>query len=1505
MSEEKKAYGMNTLTEIEGARQALLKDYCDGTRPFEMSRLRQDLRLEVDIQNNYRGREVFELLQNADDANSTWAGVSVDGDDVIVCNGGEPFSVSGFMSIMMPYSSSKYGKAGEGKIGHKGLGFRSVLNWTDAVDIQSGGVQVSFSRDYAGRLWNDEVKDRIGEPLSTLLTDYANNVCKRDVPIPVLSIPSKLEKIVDGHTRITLSIKQELNSEIVGQIRGLDAHLLLFLRHLKEINLPDRKLTISREEVESGYLLVVIEDCPSNGSSKKEHWLVHAKQGSDAFGAYELAIAYPMLGTEYKGGAVYSFFPTQIMLDLPCIVNGTFELDSSRNNITTPMPQNSFMMDKIAVAMGELSEYLVSHQQYRKDVWDAFRLLDMKDTTVPALKDLYTGLKKQKQERSVFPVARREDVFKKWSEVCALSEDLASCLVDNGIEQEHSLSNHLAPRFSEFVTEETEIPVTSEMLENYAGQCADDELARLIHALFKSGYRSEEKLRILRGDKGSLLENNAHFADGARFDQLPSFVPINYVNKSLHSALLAYSDWYNYQENKNRNLRDSLKDFIDVSVADFHTVKASISRLSNLSKQQYSELIVSLFLTYKNRKKDPVEAFDPFFHLKLMAADGHYYEATTLVWEGDGHSDRWKPYFDNLWYDALQVSQKDELRDFFVGFLNVSNFIPKEYVFFGDDQDYLKQLMEQNRSLEFGRFCRDEEIKKKNLNWAFRILPEFFEDGPEPVSLFMKDVACRELLLMKQPIFYWQSKSRQMELPISYMSFQWKRNSDQYKELVLSELKDSWLIQQYGSLGVGGELECKKILLALGARNRYEDFSVKELYDQFRKIEEGSGPSGVMRKYQLIRRALDTKFKESPISVEERDKYLAGVSLFAVQNGRIVKCEYGKVDIYYWDNDCFPSNILSRLPKLYIGNRIGAESVSKVFGVKRAEEIEFIVKTSESNACKDLEEELKSYLTKRIPYLLAARCKNSIGDIDSYKHTLYDDVVFQIRTDVRIESMVLGSGEIPMFSMINGYREKAVFYLRCPARLSLSAVVQAALTQGVDFWENIAEAICIALDVRGDDSMSSFRNILKGTLEEIEILRRKEIPLDIWEQTLRSLSMSENELGFWQYVSSDLDWAKTLADPMTRADKIKDRFGYSGFSELYGNARMPELSEIRESETVYCFLKELAEKEPKLDVLHHLPWDSGDSSEGLSSYYLSILEGIRDDQHLAFSDNLYNSLINDPARQKDYLSLVDNYWNGDYMRTISEELKFTFSEDVEVLKSYQLKIGETFGFSWVEEGLSKAPMGVDFLSDYQALLQEYPFLETSYLPLATRSLLLFPNNYTEIEQRVRAFVQDEEKKDRAALENTVAVSIGSFHFFLPPESGRGNGTGAIVSERAQRRSGRRAEQMVTDYLEKELHEVKNLKAWHKDLNPTGNDAKHYDFTYEYKGKTRYLEVKSMSGSRIIMSKGEYKFAKEHPDSYDLAIVSGDQVTVWMHPFKDGLVGREISYEFYLTPIQSS
>ena len=128
-------------------------------------RLKEDVGQEAQIAQDYRGRLLYELLQNADDAmlavdpiEATVAFV-LDKNDLWVANSGRPLDEADIRGLCgISASSKRHSGNRRASIGHKGMGFKSVLEMTDAPEVYSTTISFRFGPAEAVRAVNDLVK---------------------------------------------------------------------------------------------------------------------------------------------------------------------------------------------------------------------------------------------------------------------------------------------------------------------------------------------------------------------------------------------------------------------------------------------------------------------------------------------------------------------------------------------------------------------------------------------------------------------------------------------------------------------------------------------------------------------------------------------------------------------------------------------------------------------------------------------------------------------------------------------------------------------------------------------------------------------------------------------------------------------------------------------------------------------------------------------------------------------------------------------------------------------------------------------------------------------------------------------------------------------------------------------------------------------------------------------------------------------------------------------------
>lgn len=204
-----------------------------------------DKKKENSLTKQYKGREIYELLQNIDDAadenKDCIASIEFDGEYLTVSNNGHPFTISTLQRLCQGGVSEKDNQY----IGCKGIGFRSVLNWSDDIEIYSGEgedyISVRFSREYAESQLHsllDGASENINKHLREQIVELESKGI--DSSYPIFRAPEPIEPIEkDFDTVIKLKIKDGIKNDIVNSLNDNDRYryILLFLPHLIKIKI--------------------------------------------------------------------------------------------------------------------------------------------------------------------------------------------------------------------------------------------------------------------------------------------------------------------------------------------------------------------------------------------------------------------------------------------------------------------------------------------------------------------------------------------------------------------------------------------------------------------------------------------------------------------------------------------------------------------------------------------------------------------------------------------------------------------------------------------------------------------------------------------------------------------------------------------------------------------------------------------------------------------------------------------------------------------------------------------------------------------------------------------------------------------------------------------------------------------------------------------------------------------------------------------------------------------
>ena len=245
-------YDCKAKSESQKYIETLCNEYiANHVREQERDELINENNIEKRDIKGYHGREILELLQNADDAYQK----SIDEGNVPDCdlevmiafknkvlsisNTGTFFDKNGIKAIVQGNNSPKSGKY----IGNKGTGFRSILNWADEIRIFSGEFNVKFSKEIANNIFE---KIKFQKQIQKQLLKYPK------LYIPILAVPQNIDFC---HKRDMTSIEVVVNPfkiqddfGVLKQIENIDLRILLFLPNVSRITIEtdDEKIIYER-----------------------------------------------------------------------------------------------------------------------------------------------------------------------------------------------------------------------------------------------------------------------------------------------------------------------------------------------------------------------------------------------------------------------------------------------------------------------------------------------------------------------------------------------------------------------------------------------------------------------------------------------------------------------------------------------------------------------------------------------------------------------------------------------------------------------------------------------------------------------------------------------------------------------------------------------------------------------------------------------------------------------------------------------------------------------------------------------------------------------------------------------------------------------------------------------------------------------------------------------------------------------------------------------------------
>ena len=1068
----------------------VLEEYCNSPS-LRKSRIRSDFKREIEIRNEYRGRELYELIQNADDEGASDLEIDLSDERVIVRNNGKKFTDDGVMAILRSNESKKDSIR---LIGQKGLGFRSVLNWAKEVEIQSDGYSFKFSETIAAEKW-DEIKKRFSSEKDE--ADDLESLARsknRNCPIPVLSIPQMKQIDQSDWTSVIISFKDESTKKsIETQIESLkQGCVLLFLR------------TLCRVKIGTEYLSRGEKNKDDVVSLNDRNWIVLTHEGRkdecDENTWYQVSVAYPEDGFIPENNCLYCFFPTWEPNPFSCVIHATLRLGQSRNSLNID-EMNEFLMERCAELMYELAGRLKSSGDLG---WKPLEVV-YADCAVTGKyqRSLKENLVQKLLDSELFPTVVGGFVTGK--EAHFISDELsnvvqgilggeASCFSNMLIAppREHYLEGIKEKKEWEY--EEKEFVDQLNRLSDYMSRrdLPMDERARLIKAVVdgKPGGFGSEKPFLFIDENGQIIKDNGYLIASTNVPSIPPCVQMSLINNELYAALV---DRFSIRSSANKDnperlLCAQLENHFSVAYADKNVVVNRIVPNSRkLEPNEIKERVKALFDCLQGEGISLNENTAVF----LLNEEGTPVESPLLVLHGNDIEDKWRLMPLQKWGFGEGVDK--EKVDAFWRSLRVSDNVPMNRVNVVSDDGYLQVIGLTGSS-------GDKNPKNyKNKNQYDLILDEeFVNNYIEKNSLF--SFIC--LLLQNERLFDSVLNPQQLKCTYygestpsfypSYFAYRLERMEvikKQFQGYVCSEqqllINDNipdydTAMNAYPYLEKKGEEGYRTFLVRLGAASSLQNLTKKQLYDILKKVSEDErfkDGVGIAQVYEKIKQALSKKEDVTPPS---------DLKLFAKtadgKNARFYKYN----EVYYWDNDRLPQWMVKDFPKLVIHGRAGVKVVHDVFGVNMISDFShsIAIKDSDSIRFDDFEKQLLHYLAERKTFLDGLRNRSVSKPGNDLSGILNNDRIRCYRKCVctyeKCDCYDLRENEI--VTTVDGKNDTQIYHIMHSKDESIAAAFR-----NPAFCATILEVLAMhyELNVDSSDILSQIRNVLIYSMEEI------------------------------------------------------------------------------------------------------------------------------------------------------------------------------------------------------------------------------------------------------------------------------------------------------------------------------------------------------------------------------------------------------------------------------------
>ncbi|SFH09791.1 protein of unknown function [Algoriphagus hitonicola] len=1472
------------MMSFENQVRALIED----TRKFcknHSDRMVSEYKKEKSTAKEYKGREILELIQNADDAKSDSILLSLDTkrNTLTIANQGDPFTIQGVRSLMIPNLSPKIKKS---YIGNKGLGFRAILNWAVNINVKCNGVALEFSEEIVKEEFKTIFEDKTRE---RILQEWEFK--KKVIPIPILAIPKvdkESETNNDWTTKIEIKFDPSIINQIEKQIKELRDEVLLFLNNINSIRIKGAtEKMIQREPIGNGFRIAEKKwkiyseenELPKKYQDKDQQEKEH----------YSLKLALQDDLTD-NVNVLFNYLPTKVNVDFPMVIHGTFELDDSRNQLIES-DKNEFVLDKLIDLIIATAKKIKETGRIEA-TWNPLRLLIYKNTN-KVLEDLsfYNKIEDKKDNLEIYPCL--DDQYRLKKDVYFYSNAFSEFIIAS--KQTRLFPEILKPipkgiPTDDIIFSQYQDSVFAEKIDALSRELKTiEQRAELIYLLSSDSIfaRENRKYALLTNQKNKLISKDTvvytpKTKDEAKFP-LPDFIKLDFINNSLYEKLLEKFELES-SHGQARELQRKIRSIINIQSYEPVPVlekiitgtRGEIKKYPKRKQEFVISMIQSLFHIRKNNldektklpenvKVDIINKNGALANIKLCYLSKDYPSGELT-----------EDIFDNIYKRSefianrkkfkLQDEDPQEVEDFFI-WMGVNKHTQFEKLKNPVDyQDFIFKKIEKPAGYHEG------ETEVSTIKDFGVIIEKLSRE--KAVLWILKDNFIKQQfdLSGNQDNLRWKKKSEwyfhySIHNKPSYILYQFHRTElfkdfiiDDYNVPFLNPFEFNFNHPLYAKYGVQRR-DIENIVLKIGAKESFESISIDRVMNILKNLPETNHDGRFTQK--IYRLSLE-HYKRNKSELPEKD-----FPLYA-QNGSSGKYEPNSV-VYYSDNITLPKKIIDSKPLLNLPPRSGEDQISKFFRTKTFKDITLkIKKPIEIN--KSLTDNFSTEFKKILPYLFCFR----LNKINSQKQKEKEAKTLKgIGINIYHKChYTTGASKLEPLEINDFINEGSNFHIRA------KDVDVNGLKSDSGFCDAFAEIMCIVLNV--NDHRNEFRFAFKNDRKDTEHSILHDLGSEILDEAKQLMGVSNYERNFWHTIFMlkqieiegirDTDHIIEIAQTKLNLN-ITDCLNYIDFEDLSNKSN-------------YEYLKEL------FNILRLSPADFNIISEmeiNLTNYHLEKIRMAMLNYENDFKNILWHKLSKNRNEQELFLNKIFSF-TKDYPEYLTEELnKYNTLFEcpyAEIINDYARSI---FSINLDDPIEAK---------DYESILKsnlKKIGCEKEDLSNKHISLLCFDGNIdvvkSDLENETQTENDDTGSGNDEPNDNELQVSVSSLKKPVSTNTGKkkrkgSGGTYSAKRDRENNKKGELAEKKTYAHLLKEYGEDNVVWVSKYSRKADADDEAGYDMRYKHQsGVWKYVEVKYVSSNYFFLSKSEKEFGLEHKENYELALMKDGTI----HFIKDFLI----------------